>query len=244
MRTSKFPLITKQRFWTKCLNELFTRHAYQIKKFVEGLDTWSVIAKVIEQIQYPFFLGKPNDSHQFVAFRDKILKWKFRRCVELDFFQTAEETVVIGIGDCEDTSILTVTCLGCLGVKAEHVFVTIGIVKDAETNQPLGGHAWVVFKETKWYLIETTLDSVPSEYPVVNDITKEFRYKNIIYEPYQLFNWQMFKSIRPFLFGWNMHSRKKYEALSKVFDRKAGPLALLPKLSWLGKLLSRLRWRD
>lgn len=78
-----------------------------------------------------------------------------------DIWLFPEETLLLGKGDCEDTSFLLASLLLASGISEQCVRVVIGRVAcPAETY----GHAWVVYQceSGPWCLLETTLESVPS----------------------------------------------------------------------------------
>jgi len=250
-RKPEFPIVTDRRFWPFALYELFTLYSYQVLEFCEGLNHPREVAnRVIRLIRYPFYLGAPNDSHQLLAFRDRLRGWRFRKCVELDFWQTAAETAAIRVGDCEDSSILFVACCGSPEISwgSKDVYEAFGVVRDARTNRVLGGHGWSYCRwEGKWHLIESTLDIPPPSYPEVPNIRKPFRYKNVIYEPWVLFNWDRYEPLSssedPVSKYLRMKKEKgetveKHEAISEAWKIKTKPLKQREK-----SLLVRLRWR-
>jgi hypothetical protein len=129
-------------------------------------------------------------GNSYQAFRSD--EFKFSRTF-YDYFQTASETLLTRVGDCEDGAILYTTCARALGLHADRVYTALGLVKD-ESGNVLGGHAWSLVKwDDYWRLIETTL-SEPYNYDLlivgqtVEDIKKLFKYKTIIYQPLGLFN--------------------------------------------------------
>jgi hypothetical protein len=145
---------------------------------------------VILSFDYPFYDGKFDDFHSYQAFRGD--EYKFSRTF-YDYFQTASETLLTRVGDCEDGAILYTTCARALGLHADRVYTALGLVKD-ESGNVLGGHAWSLVKwDDYWRLIETTL-SEPYNYDLlivgqtVEDIKKPFKYKTILYQPLGLFN--------------------------------------------------------
>lgn len=70
---------------------------------------------------------------------------------EPDYWQTPEETLSMGTGDCEDVAILTVSLLRALGWSSKEAFVVTGVMTDGV------GHAWVVAKEgSRWRIFEPT----------------------------------------------------------------------------------------
>lgn len=80
-----------------------------------------------------------------------------------DIWLFPEETLLLGKGDCEDTSFLLASLLLASGISEQCVRVVIGKVAcpaPAETY----GHAWVVYQceSGQWCLLETTLESAPS----------------------------------------------------------------------------------
>ncbi|MGB4653556.1 transglutaminase domain-containing protein [Methanothrix sp.] len=78
-----------------------------------------------------------------------------------DLWLFPEETLILGKGDCEDTSFLLASLLLASGISEQCVRVVMGRVAS-----PAGayGHAWVVYQceSGQWCLLETTLESAPS----------------------------------------------------------------------------------
>jgi len=250
-RKPEFPIIEGRRFFDFALYELFTLYAHQVLEFCEGLEHPKQVAdRVIRRVQYPFYLGKPNDSHQLLAFRDKLRGWKFRRCIEADFWQFSSETAAIGVGDCEDSSILFVACCGSPEIrwKSDRVYEAFGLVRDAGTGRILGGHGWsYCFWDEKWHLIESTLDVPPPSYPAVPDIRKPFKYRTVIYDPWVLFNWERYEELSSEEDPIKRYTRvkrergeslEKHEAISESWKIKTKPLKQRER-----SLLARLRWK-
>lgn len=77
-----------------------------------------------------------------------------------DLWLFPEETVMLGKGDCEDTSFLLATLLLASGISEQCVRVVMGRVVCPEGAY---GHAWVVYQceSGEWCLLETTLESAP-----------------------------------------------------------------------------------
>ena len=57
-----------------------------------------------------------------------------------DRWQTAEETLSLGTGDCEDFAILLCSLLRAYGIDAEHVYVALGVWHDSEEPE----HAFLI----------------------------------------------------------------------------------------------------
>ena len=198
---SMFPVIEEERFEPFELNELFDYNRYVVKKFFEDCKTAKDVAdKVIRAVQYPFYLGQPDDTHKWNHFHGKWCK-----TITEDYWQLNSETALFLIGDCEDSSTLTVGGMRLKGVSPDNVYEVFGVVKDVNGNI-LGGHGWVYardksFGTDKFVLVESTLDEPPEKYPEVgstlDDLKKPFRYENIIYEPWQLFNDVYYYEVAP-----------------------------------------------
>jgi hypothetical protein len=201
---------------------------------------------VILSFDYPFYDNKFDDYHKLEAFRSD--EYKFSKTF-YDYFQTASETLLTRVGDCEDGAILYTTCARALGLHADRVYTALGVVKDDKGNV-LGGHAWSLVKwDDYWRLIETTL-SEPYNYDLlivgqtIEDIKKPFKYKTIIYQPNALWNDENLIDIDlqsillptlPFKFEdgkFRIKTRKrakkesmdKYRAISSVFGVETKPL--------------------
>jgi len=105
---SKFPVVEGKRFWPFRLNELVDLFSHQVTAYVESIEPdepWVAADHIIRDIEYPFWLGRPDDTHVWNAFHGK-----YRRCyrVDLDFWQKASETLAVRVGDCltGDTEII------------------------------------------------------------------------------------------------------------------------------------------
>jgi len=237
---AEFPTITGKRFWDFELNELVDLDDHQVGKYLETIkdDPKAVADAVINDVQYPFHLGQPDDHHVWNCFHGE---YKFCKTVLLDFWQKASETAVMRVGDCEDSSVLYVALAGKL-VGAEDVFEVLGLVKDADTGQILGGHGWAVCRwDNKWHLIESTLDVPPEEYPIMEDYRRPYTIGKWVYDPMVLFNWDNCLEIIPLATYLKLtfkakETRQKYEAILLAWDRPVKPLVH-------AGLVSKLRWR-
>lgn len=185
---------------------------------------------IIIDIDYPFHFGTPDDTHIYNCFHGN---QKFCKRIDLDYWQTAKETLSIRVGDCEDSSIAFVVCARQLGLSPEEVYEIFGVVKDASTSVILGGHGWCVWKDEQgWRLVESTLDCPPEEYPIVPDIFKPFRLSNVIYEPEWIFNDSEFhdvtKKVAPFqvisMPKKKKETEEKYIAIAKAWRVDTKPL--------------------
>jgi len=226
------PVVTEQFFWPIRLGELVDWYSFPVENFVKDCKSpKDVCDKVIRLVQYPYFMGHPEDRHQLLAFRDKVLGWKWKRCVKEDFWSPASYSAVLLIGDCEDSSILAVAGHRKLGLRPDQTYEVFGVVRDARTNEILGGHGWNVWKEgRRWLLCESTLDVPPPEYPIVADIRRACQIGNILYCPELLFNdiaYEMVGSEEVFK---RKHKEKeteqKYEAIAKAWRIPTKPIIL------------------
>ncbi len=84
-----------------------------------------------------------------------------KACGLEDFWLFPEETLMLRKGDCEDSSILLAALMLASGISEHCVRVILGKVVSADGSY---GHAWVAYQgeDGRWYLLESTLDSVPS----------------------------------------------------------------------------------
>jgi hypothetical protein len=82
-----------------------------------------------------------------------------------DFWLFADETLSLGVGDCEDTAILLAAMLVASGISRYCVRVALGYLY--EGPKLLGSHAWTVYQDEGgiWRLLESTLDAVPPSLP-------------------------------------------------------------------------------
>src|SRR5262249_8564851 len=74
-----------------------------------------------------------------------------------DFWLFPDETLSLGVGDCEDSSILLAAMLVASGISPYCVRVAMGYLYSGQ--QLLGSHAWVVYQDEVgiWRLLESTL---------------------------------------------------------------------------------------
>jgi len=228
LRSSEFPIIERQRFFKTRLNELFDLNSVVVQEYVKAFDSFKAIADdIIRIIDYPWYLGKPDDTHVWNAFHGT-QKWCKR--IDADFWQKASETLTIKVGDCEDSSIAFVTAVRAKGLSASNVYEAFGIVRDANTKVLLGGHGWAISKgipDDKWRLYESTLDIPPAEYPIVENPEKPFRLGNIEYVPEWLFNDKIFKVVGSLDYRErekkDKETHEKYEAIAEAFGIETKP---------------------
>ena len=156
-----------------------------------------VISDVL-RIQYPFCKGQPNDTHTFSAFLALAFPlgiYRKSKHALLDFWQFPHETLLLGIGDCEDTSIL----LGSLARAQEKDYWVVigGVYLDGEL---LGYHAWVHMNlGGEWFLVETTLDEAPGKWiSLTSPMQKKIKYKDLTYEALIFFNHELVEQVGEF----------------------------------------------
>lgn len=236
----EFPIIENKRFWPFRLNELVDLFSHQVNVYSLKLpdDPKAVADAVIRDIEYPFHLGQPDDTHIWNCYHGS---YKFCKRVDLDFWDKASEVAFIKVADCDGSSMLFTALAGKL-VGADGVYEIFGVVKDANTGEILGGHAWSVCKwGGQWHLVESTLDVPPVEYPVIIHYKAPYKLGEIVYEPMNLFNWKHYLEISPIgrylALGFKAKaSRKKYEAIQKAWHMPVKPLTKIT-------VLSKLKWR-
>lgn len=223
--------------------------SYMTKSFFRGcVNVLSTVNNVINKIKYPLTSsGQPTDLHYYQAFR----KWlwtchkTFRN--DYDYWQFAWETIWLGYGDCEDTSILCGSGLELLmrkmqnyysmffsNIKSINYYVVLGAVFKDE--RLLGYHGWVIVlcTDNNWHLVETTLDTPYTsinEIPVIDFDTNMWYVGDIMYEGYIIFNkreygeWYMSEKPKMSLQEWLKIKRKmkeckkKYKALQNVYKK-------------------------
>jgi hypothetical protein len=223
-----FPIIEGTRFEKFRLNELLDYNAYCVIEFFEDCRTAKDVAdKVIRVVQYPFFMGRPDDKHTWNYFHGK-----WCRTITDDYWQKASETALTMIGDCEDSSVLAASGMRLKGVSPENVYVAFGVVKDTTTGTILGGHSWVLARDAsfgtdKFVLVESTLDTPPPRYPEVgltlDDLKRPFVWEGIVYVPEQLFNDVVYVEVKPLttMRERRMRERKeKYDAIMRAWKAK------------------------
>ena len=190
-----FPVYHLQRFFPFRLNELIDKDSHTVLEFIKSRNYVNIVKDIIMMVRYPFKNGEPDDEHSYSAFNGI---YHYNKRIKRDYWQKGEETLSILVGDCEDTSAATVTCLRAKGVSEKEVFLVLGYVTK-EDSEFLGGHGWVYSKhipDDKFRLDETTLDIPPLEYPIVSDIRKPFHYHGIVYHPEQLFNDKVYEEVK------------------------------------------------
>ena len=148
------------------------------------------------------------------------------------------------------------------------VYEVFGYVRDARTEEILGGHGWAYcrhesFGDDEFHYVESTLDAPPEKYPVVEDIRKPFRWGNWELVPEMIWNDKHYEEIN---LGFTFHSsvvahvfrvrRKKYIRFNNYLDLRLKEKETRRKYEALSKmwgvgvkplrkagLLSKLRWR-
>ncbi len=179
-----------KRFTSIKINELLTLRSDWIKSQMEklGINTpQKAIEFVITKIDYPFYLGMPDDKHSWNAFHGKACY-----TINLDYWQSSYETLMTyilnnklkgkhGYGDCEDSSILAVALLRLLNVESYEI---LGMVY--QNSKLLGGHGYLIAKldDGKWHLIESTLDvppKYPDGYPIIDPDSNTYKCGNLTY---------------------------------------------------------------
>ncbi|HQN30858.1 MAG TPA: transglutaminase-like cysteine peptidase [Methanothrix soehngenii] len=87
-----------------------------------------------------------------------------------DLWLFPEETLMLGKGDCEDTSFLLASLLLASGISEQCVRVVLGRVASPAGSY---GHAWVVYQceSGQWCLLETTLESAPPSFTPADPFT-------------------------------------------------------------------------
>jgi hypothetical protein len=113
-----------------------------------------------------------------------------------DFWLFPDETLSLGIGDCEDSAILLAALLVAAGISPYCVRVILGTMYDAY-GTVLGGHAWTVYQDEGgiWRLLEATLDAAPAGLPEADAFTLPGRHW--VYWPDFCFNSAHLWWIRP-----------------------------------------------
>lgn len=204
---------------------------------------------VITQFAYPLKYGMPTDKHY-----DNWFGGMCCHTISQDYWQTASETLRtlrvnkltggLGVGDCEDVSLLFTALFLSKGFFAKEC---IGQVMD-KNGQILGGHGWSLFQDgnRKWRLYEATLSEVPAYptgYPEVDIDANDWEVGNTIYHAIAKFNkveyMEWVRSLYPYskMGIKSKETRAKHEAISRSWGIKTKPMK---KLGLLGKL----RWKE
>jgi hypothetical protein len=239
----EFPVVRDQFFYPIYLNELIDWQSFVVQEYVKvKKSAKEVVDSLIIDIQYPWWLGQPDDSHTLNMYHGQ---YKWCKRIDEDFWDKA--SMVLGtnkVADCDGSAITAVACLRALGLKPEDTYVAFGVVKDASSGQILGGHAYTFardssFGTSKYVLCEMTLDEPPERYPEVgstlDDLKKPFGYENIVYEPEWLFNDVQFievpSSDKRMMLKFVKRKKKrfvenrmKYEAIAKAWKINTKPL--------------------
>jgi hypothetical protein len=89
-----------------------------------------------------------------------------------DFWLLPEETLSLGVGDCEDSAILLAALMVASGISPYCVRVALGYLYNGQ--QLLGSHAWTVYQDEAgiWRILESTLDTVPARLPDAEALTQ------------------------------------------------------------------------
>ncbi|RLI87523.1 MAG: hypothetical protein DRP01_01570 [Archaeoglobales archaeon] len=235
--------VEAKRFWKFKLNELLDIDSEICQEFFGGLTTWRQVArKVIERVEYPFRMGLPDDKHTYNAYFGK-----YKRCWTLtaDYWDKVSEVVATLVGDCDGSSIAIVG--GCLIIGVE-AYQCLGYLYKGD--KILGGHAWPIVHDPesdKWYLVESTLDEVPEEYPEIDPETNWWNMNELRYHAWVKFNNTHYyewiggsesMGIKEYLkLGRKLkETREKYEAIRRAWRKRVKPLSRMG-------ILERLRWK-
>ena len=87
----------------------------------------------------------------------KVISWVTYRYDEDEEWLFPQETLRLCKGDCEDGTILFVSMCRAAGIPSDRVFNVCGKYNDIGHSFPI-----VQMSDGKWYVFETTLDSIPS----------------------------------------------------------------------------------
>ena len=82
----------------------------------------------------------------------------------LDLWQFPPETLMRGMGDCEDKAFLCASLLLAAGIPAGRVRVTIGAFVSLSGGRPtVSGHAWPMYRNARgiWCILEPNLPHLP-----------------------------------------------------------------------------------
>jgi len=239
------PVFNKQRFFPFRLKDLIQPKQYSVEEYVKDKTFEEIMSGIIKDIEYPLYYGQPDDNHVYNAYHGK-----WCHTIEEDYWDTAEEVLGTGIGDCDGSSIAFTTCMRAKGLRPDEVYEVFGVVKDASTGQILGGHGYNIVKiYSKWYLYESTLDEVPEQYPEIReeDIFKPITVGDIVYDGDVFFNDEKEIWIRPFAlagsFNYPRHIEGKYKRISEAWGVKNKGYRKHNILYKLGsKLLRKGKW--
>lgn len=258
-----FPLIpgydtlgdmTAAKWWVGQTLEKWLDKADPVPQFAEQLKVRAEICNfVIEKFEYPMVRGIPTDVHRNNWFSGM-------ECyqISLDYWQKASETlrtfllsqkaegvVGLGMGDCEDTSILHVTLFLEKGWKAVEC---LGMVY--EGGMPVGGHGWSLFQDEdgRWRIYESTLDEAPqypSGYPLISPADNDWQVGGITYhadakfDRTDYFEWGEAVTLGRYLAipSRFKETRKKYQAIERAWALRTKPIAK-------AGFMSKLRWRQ
>jgi len=152
------------------------------------------------------------------------------------------------VHNCDGSAILCTALCGRIvdRPRNRNVYDVLGVVKDRQGNI-LGGHAWtaVRYQEVpeeipRWHLIETTLDTPPTRYPVIWSPRRPATIGDWTYEPWVLFNWSQYEEVgqaglRKYcrLGLRQKETREKYQALQQTYRLPTKPLRRAGVLSRL-----------
>lgn len=203
----KYFIVEKKRFsGQKVLFTELIDNSYMTRQFFKNCESIvSVANKVITEIKYPLMNGnKPTDFHYYQAFKKPWFGCQkcFRN--DFDYWQFAWETAWLGMGDCEDSSILCGAGYEilrnkmieiCLYSPCECPYIDYYIVLGEVyyEDEFLGYHAWVIVKDIsdKWRLVETTLDTPYkdlSDIPRINFETNTWKIEELTYAGHIIIN--------------------------------------------------------
>jgi len=129
-------IVYSQRFFPKRLQELINPNSVVVKHFVKHKDEEAVAEAIIEKIRYPFYMGEPDDTHIYNCYHGD---YRWCKRIDSDYWQSADETLTILVGDCEDSSIAFCAAMRVFLTELQ-VYEVFGVIRDYNTKRILGGH--------------------------------------------------------------------------------------------------------
>jgi len=137
-----FPELSRRRRTRKEFYKLHSKDGFftDVNSFLNAQKNNQLVRDVVENEEW----HKIDDPDALVHLILKWVKWniKYKRDIEVygqpEYWQTSEETLQKGTGDCEDGAILILTLAFWSGVPMDRIDLTWGEVVG-------GGHAYVVY---------------------------------------------------------------------------------------------------
>jgi len=159
--------IVQKRYFEEIVPQNFDRCPYQLNFKPEEIIKFYITPNdpIVRQTLAQILEESPNYIPEWIAVRDWVANnidydpkedFDFYHHGRYEYFQFPRETILSGLGDCEDFSILLVSLLRANGWSTDHVYTVVGHkwTEFLPFEEPCG-HSWVMVKiGFDWYRLD------------------------------------------------------------------------------------------